>query len=352
MCAASSDDYFIEQPVTSRFDEIHTMVTAEFDVTEAFVYHDIPTFYVNYKPESKQAFLRLHAQLDKLELVATLKNEDSRVVLQVLKKPPVKPSNKTINIALFFATLGTVFFSGYMISTTITDALLFTAAIMAILGTHEMGHKLLADKHDVAATYPYFIPGTPPIGTFGAVIQQKEIPPNKDALFDIGFTGPIVGFIVAVIVTIIGAQLSTVVPYDPTMEVNSVDSVYPLVYRWIFQVLPLNRDGVIMAHPVAYAGWVGMIVTMLNLVPAGMFDGGHVARSILSSKAHKTVSYLGIALLAFTGWWPMAILALFFTAARHPGPLDDVSKLTTSRKIGALLLVLVFIVSIVPTGIM
>jgi membrane-associated protease RseP (regulator of RpoE activity) len=83
-----------------------------------------------------------------------------------------------------------------------------------------------------------------------------------------------------------------------------------------------------------------------------MFDGGHVARSILSSKAHKTISYLGIALLAFTGWWPMAILALFFTAARHPGPLDDVSKLTTSRKIGALLLVLVFIVSIVPTGIM
>ncbi|MFA5364342.1 MAG: site-2 protease family protein [Candidatus Bathyarchaeia archaeon] len=351
MCAASSDD-FTEPTVTPRFDEIQTMVTTEFEVTESFLYHGTPTFYINYKPESKQAFLRLLSQLDKQDLVATLKHEDTKVVLQILAKPPVKPSNKMINIALLFATLGTVFVSGYMISTTITDALLFTAAIMAILGTHEMGHKLLADKHGVDATYPYFIPGTPPIGTFGALIKQKEIPPNKDALFDIGFTGPIVGFIVAVIVTIIGAQLSTVVPYDSTMQVTSVDNVYPLVYRWIFQVLPLNRNGVIMAHPVAYAGWVGMIVTMLNLVPAGMFDGGHVSRSILSSKAHKTVSYLGIALLAFTGWWPMAVLALFFTAAKHPGPLDDVSKLTTSRKIGALLLVVVFIVSIVPTGIM
>jgi hypothetical protein len=286
MCAASSDDYFIEQPVTSRFDEIHTMVTAEFDVTEAFVYHDIPTFYVNYKPESKQAFLRLHAQLDKLELVATLKNEDSRVVLQVLKKPPVKPSNKTINIALFFATLGTVFFSGYMISTTITDALLFTAAIMAILGTHEMGHKLLADKHDVAATYPYFIPGYTTNSARWSGYSTKEIL-NKDALFDIGFTGPIVGFIVAVIVTIIGAQLSTVVPYDPTMEVNSVDSVYPLVYRWILQVLPLNRDGVIMAHPVAYAGWVGMIVTMLNLVQQACLTEATLHGAYLAAKHTK-----------------------------------------------------------------
>ena len=106
----------------------------------------------------------------------------------------------------------------------------------------------------------------------------------------------------------------------------------------------------ILLHPVAYAGWVGMIVTMLNLVPSGMFDGGHVARSVMSAKAHKIVSYLGVVLLAISGWWPMAILALFFSSARHPGPLDDVSKLTTKRKIGALLLVIVFVLSIVPIG--
>ena len=81
-----------------------------------------------------------------------------------------------------------------------------------------MGHKLLADKHEVDATYPYFIPGIPPpfgIGTFGAVIRQKALPPNRDALFDIGFTGPITGFIIATIVTMIGIQLSTYVPIQP-----------------------------------------------------------------------------------------------------------------------------------------
>ena len=93
-----------------------------------------------------------------------------------------------------------------------------------------------------------------------------------------------------------------------------------------------------------------MIVTMLNLVPSGMFDGGHVARSVVGDNAHKIVSYLGIALLAISGWWPMALLALFFSSTKHPGPLDDVSKLTNTRKIGAIILVCVFILSVVPIG--
>jgi len=92
-----------------------------------------------------------------------------------------------------------------------------------------------------------------------------------------------------------------------------------------------------------------MVVTMLNLVPSGMFDGGHVARSIMGNRAHRILSYLGIALLAII-WWPMAILALFFSAAKHPGPLDDVSKLTTLRKVGAIVLVVVFILSVVQMG--
>ena len=101
-------------------------------------------------------------------------------------------------------------------------------------------------------------------------------------------------------------------------------------------------------HPVAFAGWVGMIVTMLNLVPSGMFDGGHVARSVLGEKTHQIISYVGIALLAVIGWWTMAVLALFFSSAKHPGPLDDVSKLTTNRKMGVIVLVAIFILSVVP----
>jgi len=344
MCCASSDDYSVDPVGLPPFEEVQGMVESEFDVEEGFVDHNVPTFYVRCREDSKEAFLRLMKRLDALELLPLLRPKDEKVVLKVLAKPSIKPNRNIINIALFFATLGTVFVSGYFLSSSnILGALLFTGAIMAILGTHEMGHKLLADKHDVDATYPYFIPGLPfpyGIGTFGALIRQKALPPNRDALFDIGFTGPITGFIIATIVTIIGIQLSTGVPPDLPL---------PLLFQFIVMLFPPSGAGeIIQLHPVAFAGWVGMIVTMLNLVPSGMFDGGHVARSVLSDRAHQIISYAGIALLAIIGWWTMAILAIFFSSAKHPGPLDDVSKLTTSRKMGAIVLVAIFILSVVP----
>ena len=346
MCAASSNEYFADPVGLPPFEEVQVMVGSEFDVEEGFVDHGIPTFHVRYREDSKEAFLRLMQRLESLGLLPILRRREEKVVLKIMAKPPTKPSRKIINIALFFATLGTVFVSGYLLAADIFGALLFTGAIMAILGTHEMGHKLLADKHDVEATYPYFIPGLPPIGTFGALIRQKALPPNRDALFDVGFTGPITGFIIAVIVTFIGIQLSTVVPLDPDAGLLPV----PLLFQFIVMFFPPSGVGeMIQLHPVAFAGWVGMVVTMLNLVPSGMFDGGHVARSLMGNRAHQILSYLGIALLAIV-WWPMAILALFFSMAKHPGPLDDVSKLTTLRKVGAIVLVAVFILSVVPMG--
>lgn len=346
MCSASSDEYFTDPVGVPPFEKIQVMVEAEFDVEEGFVEHGIPTFHVRLREDSKAAFLRLMQRLESLELLPILRRREEKVVLKIVAKPPTEPSRNIINIALFFATLGTVFYSGYLLSADILGALLFTGAIMAILGTHEMGHKLLADKHDVEATYPYFIPGLPPIGTFGALIRQKALPPNRDALFDLGFTGPITGFIIAVIVTIIGIQLSVRVSPDPDATLIPV----PLLFQFIMMLFPPSGAGsTIQLHPVAFAGWVGMVVTMLNLVPSGMFDGGHVARSVMGDKAHKIISYAGIALLAII-WWPMAILAIFFSAAKHPGPLDDVSKLTTLRKVGAILLIVVFILSVVPMG--
>ena len=349
MCCAFADDYHDDLADLPTFEKIQTIVDSEFDVEESFVDHDIPTFYIKYKEDSKESFLRLMQKLELLELIPLLRKNEEKFVLRVMAKPPVKPSRNIVNVVLFFATLGTVFLSGYIMSdTNIIGALLFTGAIMAILGSHEMGHKLLADKHDVDATYPYFIPSPPPpfgIGTFGAVIRQKAIPPNRDALFDIGFTGPITGFIIATIITIIGIQLSTYVVPDPETAYISI----PLLFQFIIELFPPSGVGTaIQLNPVAFAGWVGMVVTMLNLVPSGMFDGGHVARSVMGDRAHQIVSYAGIILLALIGWWTMAILALLFSAAKHPGPLDDVSEITASRKLGAIVLLVVFILSVVP----
>jgi len=352
MCGASSNDYFAEPfDVISQFEQIRVMVESEFDVEDGFVEHGVPTFHVRLRESPKEAFLRLTQRMESLRLIPVLRKIEEKVVLRAISKPSTKPSRNVINIGLFFATLGTVFLSGYLPSLNIVSALMFTGAIIAILGSHEMGHKLLADKHAVEATYPYFIPGLPPIGTFGAVIQQKSLPPNKDALFDIGFAGPVTGFLVSIIVTLVGVQLSVRVPDLPP---NAVPWPYPnpILFEWLFRFavmfFPISGTGNwILVHPVVFAGWVGMLVTMLNLVPVGMFDGGHVARSLVGKKGHRILSYLGIILLVII-WYPMAFIALFFSLYQHPGPLDDVSEPTNLRKLAALGLIAVFVLCVVP----
>jgi hypothetical protein len=347
-CSVSSTGPSFEPFVeVTQFDQLRDAVESEFDVEDGLMEYGIPTFYVRLRQDSKQAFLRLVKRLDATDFVPILRKKEEKVVLQVVRKPPVKPSRNIINIALFFATLGTVFLSGYFPSLDIVTAIMFTGAIMAILGSHELGHKLLADKHAVEATYPYFIPGLPPIGTFGAVIQQKSLPPNKDALFDIGFSGPLTGFIVSIIVTLIGVSLSVVVPSSEVPE-GAWFIQTPLLFQFITTLFPPSGIGnVIQLHPVAFAGWVGMVITMLNLVPVGMFDGGHIARGLVGKRAHRILSYLGIILLVII-WYPMAFIAIFFSFAQHPGPLDDVSQPTTLRKLAALGLIAIFILCVVP----
>jgi len=345
MSDASSNNYFAEPlDLMAQFDQIRAMVESEYAVEDSFVEHGVPTFCVRLRKDSKEAFLRLAQRMESSKLVPILRRIGEKVVLRVISKPSTKPSRNIINIGLFLATLGTVFLSGYLQSD-IVGAIMFTGAIIAILGSHEMGHKLLADRHTVDATYPYFIPGLPPIGTFGAVIQQKSLPPNRDALFDIGFAGPVTGFIVSIIVTFVGVQLSVVTNNLP--ETAGLIQV-PLLFQFITRLFPPSGTGQwILLHPVAFAGWVGMIVTMLNLVPVGMFDGGHAARSLVGARAHRILSALGIILLVII-WYPMALLAIFFSFQKHPGPLDDVSETTTLRKLAALGLIAIFVLCVVP----
>jgi len=203
-----------------QYEQIHSMVAADFSVEEGFIEYNAPTFYVTLKPNVKQAFLRFYKQLNSMHLVPVLRKRENRVMLQVIPKPPVKPNRPLINLVLLVATIGTTLVTGYLFSSGWTQfmpnpwlgAVMFSAAVMSILGAHEMGHKLMANRHKIEATYPYFIPGLPPLGTFGAVIQEKSLPPNKDSLFDLGLSGPVAGFIVTIIVTIIGVQLSVLLP--------------------------------------------------------------------------------------------------------------------------------------------
>ena len=341
------------QPVD--FERLTSIVSAEFQLEECLIEKMVPTYYLKQPQETKQSFLKLLKNLETMDLTAFLRRKNGRIVLKIVPKPPAKPSNIMVNWILFFATIGTTFLTGYMLSGDLTNPFVggatFTIAIMAILGTHEMGHKLTADKKGIEATPPYFIPGPPAfpgflgIGTFGAVIMQKSLPPNKDTLFDVGASGPIVGFILAAIVTFVGLLFSPV--YPPPIPEGGLPA--PLIFELLAVfVVKLPPDYYILLHPVAFAGWVGMVVTMLNLLPAAMLDGGHVARSLVGEKTRNVLTLLSILLLILVGFWPMAFFVLFISMYKHPGPLDDVSSLSASRKLLTIVLIVIFVLCSFP----
>jgi len=336
------------------FEKITALVTAEFRVEEALKESDVPTYYLKQPQETKQAFLRLLKNLERVNRIALLRRSGERVVLKVAPKPPVKPSNTLVNWVLFLATIATTFYTGYLLSDElvkrgampdpIVGGVAFTVAIMAVLGMHEMGHKLTANKRGIDATLPYFIPGPPlaygGFGTFGAVILQKSLPPNRDALFDVGASGPIVGFILALIASIVGLAISPVYPITGPMESMPAPLFFDL---FVMFVLHLPADHYILLHPIAFAGWVGMIVTMLNILPAAMLDGGHVARAIFGRRTRLVLSGLSFLMLIAGGFISMAFFVLFLSLFPHPGPLDDVSGLSIKRKLLTGLLVVILV---------
>ena len=342
----------VEAPFAQTdFEQITTLVSGEFQVEEALLEHNIPTYYLKQPQETKHAFLKVLEKLEPMNFIAVLRRFEGRVVLKIIPKPPVKKSNILVNWLLLFATIGTTFLTGYMISGDLLDPLIggvmFTIAIMAVLGIHEMGHKLTANREGIDATPPYFIPGPPPIngflgiGTFGAVIMQKSLPQNRDKLFDIGASGPIIGFVLALIVSYVGLMFS------PIQKVTGTENFIPspLIFDlFAMFVLKLPQDYVISLHPVAFAGWVGMIGTMFQLFPVAMLDGGHVSRSLLGERARAVLAVLSILSLIVISW-PMAIFVLFLSMQKHPGPLDDVSSVSTSRKLLAVVLVAIFVLS-------
>lgn len=338
------------------FYKITQFVTSEFQTEDSLIDQGVPTYYLMWPQETKQAFLRLLRKLEEINMIAFLRKLNGRVVLRVGEKPPVKPSNPRTYWFLFLATVATTFVTGFVsfqesgLNPFISGAI-FSASILTVLGLHEMGHKITANKKKVEATSPYFIPGIPPLGTLGAVIVQKSLPPNRDALFDIGANGPIAGFFVALLFSVVGLTLLT-----PTTA--SPDAIgLPIPLSWNYLLVPalsslhlipsLGANNSYAFHPITMAGWAGMIVTMLNLLPAGMLDGGHVAKSTVPDKWRYVLTIVSVAILFLAGseFWLFAFIVIFMSAFKHPGPLDDVSGLSKNRKLITIGLVAIFLLS-------
>ncbi len=293
-------------------------------------------------------FNQLTRELEEIGYIPWMDEFDGKYYLKLGEAPTRKKSKYYLQIILFIITIATTVSAGYFFGGSIIDGIAFSVAIMAIIGTQELAHYFAARKYDVEATLPYFIPAPTLIGTFGAVINVKSAIPTKNALFDLGASGPLAGFIVTIPVLFIGIFLSTVEP----LKTGAIIFNPPLLMSIIaYFAAPVVPEGYMLSiHPVAFAGWVGIVVTMLNLMPVAFLDGGHISRSIFKQKFHKLISFAGVLVTIALGWIPMAILMaiLMVISREHPGAMDNVGKLSKNRKILTVILMVVLLLCLAP----
>jgi len=323
--------------------------------------HTPPLFFLPALEAPGARFVDLRRRLEPLGFLPLLRRRGGRLALLLLPKPPRGRWAWQVNLLLLLATVATTFVAGYLQSRALMRAgfldapvaggALFSASVMFILGAHEMGHKLVAIRRGIDASLPYFLPMLPPVGTMGAVIVTRTPAPDRDSLMDLGASGPVAGFLAAIPVLLYGISQSYVV--TPTGLEGFLAIPDPLLIRWLVDwLLPHPPDAVVLGHPVLFAGWIGLIVTSINLLPAGMLDGGHAVRALFGPRVHQVVSYAGAALAAVMGFLPMALLILLLMRRGHVGPLDDVTPVSRSRWLVGGVLVVIFLLSAVrlPMG--
>jgi membrane-associated protease RseP (regulator of RpoE activity) len=316
----------------------------------------------------------LQDQSDEGHEIAAIKGEFNR-----------RPGRVWVNVALFLATLLSVIYLGALneldpgmlkglsdlqvMALPLTDVryllsgLPFAGTLMSILLAHELSHYFVARRYGSPVSLPYFIPMPLSLmGTMGAVIVQRSPMRNRKALFDIGVAGPLGGLIVAIPLLILGLLLSDVQgpPTDVDVVLQEGNSLLYLGIKYLIfgKVLPSNGEDVWL-HSVAFAAWGGLLVTMINLIPVGQLDGGHVSYALLGRRA-QTLGYVVIAaMIAWGGWlmvsgneaggfWMTWGFLNMFLNPRHPPPLNDATKLNWQRVTLGLLVLAIFVLLFMP----
>lgn len=305
--------------------------------------------------EAQTCEFKVKSQLDKVYI--RVKDPQDNIILKI-------PDISKTHWILFFLTILTTLMAGALMEGAnilenpldIVNGLPFSLTLMLILGTHEFGHYYYAQKHNVDATLPYFIPAPPflfLIGTFGAFIKMKSPIFRKDALLQIGAAGPIAGFIIAVPALISGLLLSEVVEkVDIKGAIMLGDSILMKLLTYITHP-GLSNSQDIMLHPIAFAGWIGLLVTMLNLLPIGQLDGGHIAYAMLGQK-HDLVAKIALfSLIPLSfislNWliWGLLILVLM-RSAKHPPIKDFHIPLSSFNKRVGYLCLFIFVICFIP----
>ncbi|MCW4040174.1 MAG: site-2 protease family protein [Candidatus Bathyarchaeota archaeon] len=361
------------------FFELFELVKTEFTVSDAYVRDNVPTFTIKPEPNLNQKLLRLKDQVRGKDLEVQL-TQDKELQIQLVPRI-TRPSHQVIvnySLPLFIITIITVTISGYFIAGNylnllnilgrdshidwtndqLTMTFAYTISIIATLGVHELGHILACRIHGIEASMPIFLPGIPllTLGTFGAVIRQKSPTVNRNQLFDIGFMGPLFGFILSLIISIWGYSLSLPLSRtDYQLLTTTLGEGDFVVLPFIFQTLqdyifPNANSFSHILHPIAFAGWLTTLLTFLNIFPIGQLDGGHIAWALFGPTWHRRISYIMIPIMILTGWWSMAILILFFLRQGHPGTINEITGVSRTRKLLSILVIVIFLTCFTPSS--
>jgi membrane-associated protease RseP (regulator of RpoE activity) len=277
--------------------------------------------------------------------------------------PAPQPPRRLLHLSLFLATVLTTIIAGAIqqgVNPLETPGLLykgipFSFTLLLILGTHEMGHYLVSRRHHLDVSLPYFIPAPPIpfiIGTFGAFIRIRSPIRDKRALLDVGCAGPLAGVLVSIPVILVGLKLSTITVMGRGGEGLTLGE--PLLFKLLSWLAlgPLTPQADVILHPVAFAGWIGLLVTALNLMPVGQLDGGHVTYALFP-QYHRYISIGVLGLLAVSGllfWkgWLIWAVLLFFLGWRHPPPYHTWVPLDQSRRLLGIITIVVFVLTFTP----
>jgi membrane-associated protease RseP (regulator of RpoE activity) len=302
-------------------------------------------------------------RLSSLGFSVDFDRNENQVVLHIIR-PEYKSQEPFpwTNLILFLLTVFTTFAAGAMMKgeNFISNPLLilngwsFAVPLLLILLCHEFGHYIESKKSGIKVTLPYFIPGPTILGTFGAVIRSKSPFKNRKNLLDVGAAGPIAGFVVAVVMVILGLSYSQVVETVPQGSITLGDSlIFKLLSFLVLKDIPEGHE--VLLSPTAFAGWAGILVTMLNLLPIGQLDGGHIIYALLG-KRQKTIALITVLVLIplgvflWPGWLVWVILILIIKLG-HPPTLNDQIPLDRKRRIIGWTAMFIFILSFTPVPI-
>jgi membrane-associated protease RseP (regulator of RpoE activity) len=316
-------------------------------------------------PLGFSAFFQRYAETDAILVIKGLMDADSlpsggsplRRLMRISRRSPA-----WLHGTLLIITLASTVYAGAFLldggELSIGSALRaggpFALTLLFILGIHEMGHYFAARYHRVKVTLPFFIPlpvaGS--LGTLGAVIFIRSPLKTRRALFDVGLSGPLVGLAAALPLFVVGLLLPPIEFGAPINLIFRGVGVPPLLQALGNPLVEGSLSRAILVHPVALAAWFGVLLTALNLLPVGQFDGGHVAYALFGRRAWPlammTISALMLAGFYFWPTWLIWGVLALLSGLRHTPPQDDVTPLDIRRRLLGWLTILIFVLIIMP----